>query len=103
MLIEFFKMFQAHEDARKLLYKEFPEYYVWDKSAKEWMPRKKGYVISRINETNPIEGERYYLRILLNHVVGPTSFQHLLTVERFVALHSKNQHKKEVCLNQIKV
>ena len=66
---------------KKLLYKNFLEYYVWDKSVKEWMPYKKGYVISRINEVNPIEGERYYLRLLLNDVVGSTSFQHLLTVE----------------------
>lgn len=82
MLTQYFQMCQTNEDARKLLYKEFPEYYVWDKSAKEWLPRKKGYVISRINGANPIEGERYYLRLLLNHVVGPSSFQHLLTVER---------------------
>ncbi|XP_043710377.1 uncharacterized protein LOC122659313 [Telopea speciosissima] len=37
--------------------------------------------IGRVNSTNPSEGERFYLRLLLNHVRGPTSFEHLLCVD----------------------
>ncbi|KAH6763728.1 hypothetical protein C2S51_014977 [Perilla frutescens var. frutescens] len=48
--------------------------------SKCWTERKKGNVIGRISTASPIEGERYYLRLLLNHVRGPTSFQYLLTV-----------------------
>jgi hypothetical protein len=30
---------------------------------------------------NPAEGEHYYLRVLLNHVVGATSFECLWTMD----------------------
>ena len=41
---------------------------------------KKGHVIGRIVTTNPSEGERYYLRLLLNHIRGATYFQDLRIV-----------------------
>ncbi|KAG6702148.1 hypothetical protein I3842_07G019400 [Carya illinoinensis] len=75
MLTEFFALNRVDENARTLLYKEFPEFYVWSQQYKEWTRRKKKTVI----------GERYYLRILLNHVRGPLSFEHLRTVDGVVA------------------
>ncbi|KAL5555788.1 hypothetical protein UlMin_038024 [Ulmus minor] len=44
------------------------------------MPRKKGHVIGRIVTTNPSEGKRYYLQLLLNHIRGATCFQDLRIV-----------------------
>ncbi|XP_055961074.1 uncharacterized protein LOC126671880 [Mercurialis annua] len=46
-----------------------------------WERRKKGNVIGRVNAANSIEGERYYMRLLLSHVKGPKSFEDLLTVD----------------------
>ena len=80
MLIEYFEMNVRNEKAKTLLYKEFPEHFVWDKKHKLWTPRKKGNVIGRIVTTNPTEGERYYLRLLLNHIKGATSFENLKVV-----------------------
>ncbi|KAG7977774.1 hypothetical protein I3843_05G047700 [Carya illinoinensis] len=93
MLTEFFTLNQVDENARTLLYKEFPEFYVWSQKYKEWTRRKKKTVIGRIITANPFEGERYYLRILLNHVRGPLSFENIRTVDGVVAptFHSSLQ------------
>ncbi|XP_012856955.1 PREDICTED: ATP-dependent DNA helicase PIF1-like [Erythranthe guttata] len=90
MLTEYFSMCAKSEDAKKYLYPEFPEHYVWDNKFKCWNERKKRNVIGRVNGANPIEGERFYLRLLLNHVRGPTSFEDLLTVN-----HKKYSSFKE--------
>ena len=38
-------------------------------------------VIGCVNNANPKKGERFYLRLFLNHVRGPTSFEDLLTID----------------------
>nr|XP_016507198.1 PREDICTED: uncharacterized protein LOC107824907 [Nicotiana tabacum] len=82
MLTEFFYMNDSDEDAKELnlLYKEFPEYFVWSSSDKFWARRQKRCAVGRIVTCHPIEGERYYLRLLLMHVRGWTSYKDLLTV-----------------------
>ncbi|KAL5583490.1 hypothetical protein UlMin_015932 [Ulmus minor] len=80
MLTEYFNMNKTNEKAKTLLYNQFPEHFVWNQRDKFWMPRKKGHVIGRIVTTNPSEGERYYLRLLLNHIRGATCFQDLRIV-----------------------
>ncbi|KAG7985545.1 hypothetical protein I3843_03G030800 [Carya illinoinensis] len=85
MLTEFFATNQVDQNTRKLLYKEFPEFYVWSQQYKMWTIRKKQVVIGRIVTANPFEGERYYLRMLLNHIRGPLSFDYLKTVNGILA------------------
>ncbi|XP_062208911.1 uncharacterized protein LOC133910581 [Phragmites australis] len=80
MLTEYFKMNLVDSKARKLLYKEFPEHFRWIKSDKRWQARVKRPQVGRIVYANPAEGERYYLRVLLNHVRGTTSYENLRTV-----------------------
>jgi hypothetical protein len=82
MLTEYFRMNAVDIYARNFLYKEFPEYFVWDSSCKSWRRRKQKRIqIGRLVSAQPAEGERFYLRILLNHVRGATSFEDLRTVE----------------------
>ncbi|XP_059669340.1 uncharacterized protein LOC132314497 [Cornus florida] len=80
MLTEFFHLNSISEISRDYLYREIPEHYVWNKQNKCWSPRHHKAVIGRVNAANPSEGERYYLRLLLNHVRGPTSYKDLLYV-----------------------
>ncbi|KAG2715347.1 hypothetical protein I3760_03G071900 [Carya illinoinensis] len=67
MLTEFFALNQVDENARTLLYKEFPEFYVWSQQYKEWTRRKKKTVIGRIITANPFEDLR-----TVDGVVAPT-------------------------------
>ncbi|XP_073362179.1 uncharacterized protein [Aegilops tauschii subsp. strangulata] len=81
MLTEYFKANQEHPRARNILYKDFPGSFTWPKKKKYWKPRVERFQIGRIVSANPAEGDRYYLRVLLNHVTGKTSFDDLLTVD----------------------
>ncbi|CAH1440092.1 unnamed protein product [Lactuca virosa] len=74
---------QLYEEARLLTYSDFPTKFTWHEKGdvKEWRPRKNGLVIGRLYFVNPNEGERYYLRMLLNVVRGPCSFKDIRTVD----------------------
>ncbi len=66
----------------ELLYHEYPKFYRWCQSEKKWERRKRhDWQIGRMHTSYPGQGERWYLRILLNHVRGPTSYENLLTYE----------------------
>jgi hypothetical protein len=81
MLTEYFKMNAQSAKARRFLYKEFPEHYTWNKSTKVWKPRvaKKRLQIGRLVYVSPSEGDRFYLRVCLNHTRGAKSFEDLRT------------------------
>ncbi|KAI5408976.1 hypothetical protein KIW84_054703 [Lathyrus oleraceus] len=80
MLTEFFALNQMDPDARNYLYREIPEHYCWLKGVKKWQRRRtKRKVIGRIYTVSPSEGEKFYLRVLLSHLRGPTSWECLLT------------------------
>ena len=83
MLTEFFYM-NATDDLAKVLkctYKEFPEHFVWHADKKYWSARKQKNSIGRIVAANPSEGDRYFLRLLLINVKGPTSFDDLKIID----------------------
>uniref|UniRef100_A0A0V0GJA4 Putative ovule protein n=1 Tax=Solanum chacoense TaxID=4108 RepID=A0A0V0GJA4_SOLCH len=75
-------MNRENDDAKKLnlLYKEFPQHFVWSVQYKIWSHRKKRSVIGRVVTCHPTEGERYYLRLLLMNARGPKSYKDLQIV-----------------------
>ena len=94
-LAAFFNLCSRDSFAKTLKYEELPEYFIWNKSPKQWQRSKRGahvdgedssddirrvHAIGRIYTMSSRAGECYYLRLLLNEVLGPTSFQDLRTV-----------------------
>ncbi|POM64848.1 Helitron helicase-like protein [Phytophthora palmivora] len=70
------------EVAGKMLYKDIPTVYHWDKKSKWWVQYKK-YVpsICHIVHVSPQDPKRFYLRLLLCYRHGPTSFEDLRTID----------------------
>jgi len=62
-----------------LPYQDVPLYYVWRHGA--WQERQRSWyvdrVIGRVYAAGAKEGERYYLRVLLQHINDATSFEDL--------------------------
>ena len=81
-LTKFFELCRTDSACSTMLYPNIVLNYIWDKGAKRWKRRVnlRGKTVARIYTVSPIEGERYYLRMLLLKVRGPKSFKHLLTV-----------------------
>ncbi|XP_014781018.1 uncharacterized protein LOC106876819 [Octopus bimaculoides] len=92
-LTAFFKLCQNDEFATKLLYNEVPHVYTryqnkWKRCALEAPTHhpgiKKSDTLGRIYVVHPNYSECYYLRLLLHHVKGPTSFTALRMVDNTV-------------------
>ena len=71
-----------HAFGKHLLYTDYAERFTYDAKTKQWKIRKRGLntVIGRMYFVLPNAGEVYFLRLLLHHVAGATSFQDLRTV-----------------------
>ncbi|KAI7967497.1 hypothetical protein MJO29_000774 [Puccinia striiformis f. sp. tritici] len=70
--------------ARTLLYQDFPKHFVWVRGNRFEGRKKPSSIIGRIYYASISEGERYYLRLLLLHVRGPRSYEHLRTVNGII-------------------
>ncbi|CAF2084762.1 unnamed protein product [Brassica napus] len=86
--VNLLKKYEAHinvewcnrTSAVKYLFKYITkEYFVWNNNSKVWSERKKGKTIGRIVAVHPSAGDRYYLRILINKIKGPRSYDELKT------------------------
>ncbi|XP_074645863.1 uncharacterized protein LOC141902122 [Tubulanus polymorphus] len=91
-LTAFFQMNAEDATARSVLYPEFPRYFTWNTSGKKWQRRKRGTVNGYGHTTSDVLGriptisfsahqtELYFLRLLLHHRPGPTSYEDLCTI-----------------------
>lgn len=71
---------KTNAEARELTYAEFPSKFVWKQDKRIWIRRSRGKPIGRIHHVSPKQGDLFYLRILLNKVRGPTSYDDIKTV-----------------------
>ncbi|KAK9063108.1 hypothetical protein SSX86_016978 [Deinandra increscens subsp. villosa] len=71
-----------HPEGRHLRYVDYLKVYRWDCSHKTWIKRatKKKPSIGRLVYVHPSSGELFYLRMLLTHRTGCTSFDHIKTI-----------------------
>jgi hypothetical protein len=97
-LTAFFQLSQEDPAARGLLYIEAPRHYTWQPQQQAWQKRKRQsqgtpQMIGRVHLAHPNQGERFYLRLLLHHRTGPTSFEDVRTVDGVVC-----PTFKEACL-----
>lgn len=92
-LTAFFNLCSRDNFAKTILYGDVSKYYTFDKGTHEFKKRRRGKLInefenimetnnlSRMYTINPKNRECYYLRLLLNNRVGPTSFVDLKTID----------------------
>lgn len=73
-------MNRLYEEARQLNYIQMLTMFVWDNSNKVYSKRKQKGTIGRLVNIHPNAGDRYYLRILVSLVKGPTCYDDLYTV-----------------------
>jgi hypothetical protein len=78
-LTEWFEANKLYEDARKLTYCEFPQEWTWDEKNRKWIKRQRNFKIGRLYYVNPIEGECFYLRMLLMIVRGAKDYKYIRT------------------------
>jgi hypothetical protein len=86
--------------ALNTLYHDFPCIATWKKKEKQWALRTQtpGLMpVGRMYFMQPFEGERYFLRLLLHHVPGATSFEDLAGTNRHLQHPTQHVSFKEAC------
>jgi len=79
-----FELNRVDPNAHQWSYIEIPNHYYFVKN--EWKRRQRGgdNMVGRMYTVSPKDPERFYLRILLLHVRGATSFESLRTVNGMI-------------------
>ena len=76
---------QHKPEFRTLKYSEVVDDFTWQDQPRRWKLRtNRSKTIGRMYSVHPSAGERFYLRLLLITVPGPTSFEDLRTHDGIV-------------------
>ncbi|KAF8092050.1 hypothetical protein N665_0426s0008 [Sinapis alba] len=81
MFLAWFELCKVDSLAKTITYVQIPNFFTFDKSKKKFNRRKRGFAIGRINYAPRKQEDAYYLRVLLNYVCGPTSYEDIKTFE----------------------
>ncbi|XP_065317560.1 uncharacterized protein LOC135925912 [Gordionus sp. m RMFG-2023] len=100
-LTAWFELNKTDLNARQYLYGEIPYHYVFTNYHLK-LRKKRLNVISRMYSLHPNSGERFFLRLLLLHVCGATSFDYLKTINGILMSTFKEAAIKEICYQMIK-
>lgn len=84
MMMAWFNLNKVDEFARTLTYSQIPQYYTYNKQKKQFKRRVRGFALGRINYVPRQCEDGYFLRILLNIVKGPKSFDDLKKYQEVV-------------------
>ncbi|XP_074373466.1 uncharacterized protein LOC141713790 [Apium graveolens] len=71
-------------EARQFIYNQFPQYFTWKGDVCHWKIRERGTVFRRLSDVHASSGETFFLRMILMHIKGATSFRDLRTVNGIV-------------------
>jgi ATP-dependent DNA helicase PIF1 len=83
MLTDGFNLNSVDPEDNELTYIEIPEHYVYCEQSRQWKKRVyKTKTIGRLPILNIGHGEKWFLRFLLLHVKGASSFQALKILNR---------------------
>ena len=86
-LTAFFALNEANVDARQYLYHEIPLHYTWNAQHRQWRLRRRRVTretLARMYVVNPLDRDRFHLRLLLLHRRGSRSFRDIKTVNGMV-------------------
>ncbi|XP_073513989.1 uncharacterized protein [Phyllobates terribilis] len=79
-LMAYFNFNKIDLNAHQYYYREIPEHYVWKQGTREPRKQRGKKVIGTMYTISMKDQERYYLRLLLLHVKGPTSFESIKSI-----------------------
>ncbi|XP_025190420.1 uncharacterized protein LOC112591016 [Melanaphis sacchari] len=83
-LTAFFALNATDVEARQYLYQEIPIHYIWNATRRTWLRRRIQMTyetLARMYVVNPLDRERFHLRLLLLHKRGPQSYRDVRTVD----------------------